>query len=115
MITVIAALRFEVVLNCSVEHIVPAKFRELSQMKLADWAVHGWSSFLAALGAGIFKHAARDNFTHLCIPPLHFKEVALSWSPPKPSCWPRCFGSPNSRRGSGEEEQLLPQLIRIRE
>ena len=57
MITVIAALRFEVVLNCSVEHIVPAKFRELSQMKLADWAAHGWSSFLAALGAGIFKHA----------------------------------------------------------
>ena len=39
--------------------IVPAKFWELSQNfpKLADWAVHGWSSFLAALGAGIFKHA----------------------------------------------------------
>ena len=39
--------------------IVPAKFWELSQIlpKLADWAVHGWSSRLAALGAGIFKQA----------------------------------------------------------
>ena len=39
--------------------IVPAKFWLKSQNfpKLADWAVLGWSSFLAALGAGIFKHA----------------------------------------------------------
>ena len=42
-----------------VKIIITAKFPELSQNfpKLADWAVLGWSSFLAALGAGIFKHA----------------------------------------------------------
>ena len=35
-----------------------AKLRELSQnfTKLADWAVHGRSLFLAAVGAEIFKH-----------------------------------------------------------
>ena len=49
--------------------IVPAKFWQLSQnfTKLADLAVYGWSSFLAALGAGIFKHAGIiiHNFTIL--------------------------------------------------
>ena len=43
-------------------------FREISHNfpKLADWAVHGWSSCLAALGAGIFKHAGILLHTSVC-------------------------------------------------